>query len=208
MTEGGNAPAREMAASPARGNPCGGRQNSAYSRRSTNRGPRATPGARGLFCDAHHHVRTARIRPDALCPITIPVVATLLLKTEPSEYSFDDLVRDKRTVWSGVSNPQALAAIRAARKGDEAFMYHTGDEKRIVGLAQIISDPYADPEADDPKFAVFDLKPLRAVKTPVTLAQIKADARFAAFALVKNSRLSVMPVPADLDKILRKLAGL
>jgi predicted RNA-binding protein with PUA-like domain len=135
-------------------------------------------------------------------------MATLLLKTEPSEYAFGDLVRDKRTVWSGVTNAQALIAIRGARKGDEAFIYHTGDEKRIVGLAQITSDAYADPEGDDPKLAVFDLKPLRAAKTPVTLAQIKADPAFAGFALVKNSRLSVMVVPAELDRLLRRLAGL
>lgn len=135
-------------------------------------------------------------------------MATLLLKTEPSEYAFGDLIRDKRTVWSGVSNAQALSAIRGAKKGDEALIYHTGDEKQIVGLAQIVSDPYPDPEAGDPKLAVFDLKPLRPVKRPVTLAQIKADPVFAGFALVKQSRLSVMIVPADLDKLLRRLAGL
>lgn len=141
-------------------------------------------------------------------------MATFLLKTEPETYSYDDLVREKRTVWSGVKNPAALASIRSMKKGDEAFIYHTGDEKAIVGLAQVLSAPYEDPDQPgltdkgEPKFAVVDLKPLRAAKTPVTLAQVKADARFSAFPLVKLPRLSVMPVDAATDAALRKLAGL
>ncbi|MCC6678404.1 MAG: EVE domain-containing protein [Phycisphaerales bacterium] len=139
---------------------------------------------------------------------------TFLLKTEPSEYSFDDLTRDKRAAWTGVSNNTALAHLRAMRKGDEAFIYHTGDEKAIVGLAQVIKSAYQDPEQPglnpkgEPKFAVVDLKPLRKARTPITLAQIKADKRFAAFPLVTQSRLSVMPVPSDIDTALRTLAGL
>ena len=135
-------------------------------------------------------------------------MATLLLKTEPGEYSFDDLLREKKTVWSGVSSAPALQAIRAAKKGDEAFIYHTGDEKRIVGLAQLTSDPYPDPDQDDPKLIVFDLKALRRVPEPVPLARVKADARFASFALVRQSRLSVMIVPQELDVILRGWTGL
>jgi predicted RNA-binding protein with PUA-like domain len=139
---------------------------------------------------------------------------TFLFKTEPSDYSFDDLVKDKKAVWSGVSNAAALGHLRSIRKGDEVFVYHTGDEKAIVGLAQSLSDPYEDPKQPGktpdgkPKFAVVDLKPLRAAKTSVTLAQVKADKRFKEFALVKIGRLSVMPVPPEFDKPLRTMAGL
>lgn len=135
-------------------------------------------------------------------------MTTFLLKTEPGEYAYDDLVSDKRTTWSGVSNAAALQAIRSAAKGDEAFIYHTGDEKRIVGLARIVSDPYPDPDAGDPKLAVFDLTALKRAKTPVTLAQLKADRRFDGFALVRQPRLSVMPVPPVIDALLRKMTGL
>jgi predicted RNA-binding protein with PUA-like domain len=141
-------------------------------------------------------------------------MATFLLKTEPGSYSYDDLTRDKGTVWDGVTNNTALIHLRAARKGDEAFIYHTGDEKQIVGLARIASDPYEDPAnpgrnaRGEPKRAVFDLKPLKKAPTPVTLAQLKADKRFADFDLIKQPRLSVMPVPEKLDKLLRQMAGL
>lgn len=135
-------------------------------------------------------------------------MATLLLKTEPGEYSFDDLVREKRCVWSGVANNAAQKHMRDAKKGDEAFIYHTGDEKAIVGLATLTSDPYPDETDESGKRVVFDLKPGKRAKTPATLAQVKADPRFKDFALVKQARLSVMPVPADLDKALRAMAGL
>src|SRR5882724_11377833 len=119
-------------------------------------------------------------------------MATFLVKTEPSTYSFADLVKEKRTVWSGVSSAPALAHLRTIRKGDEVLVYHTGDEKAVVGLAQAVSDPYEDPAhpavtaKGEPKFAVVDLKAVRAAKSEVTLAQIKADARFKEFALVKQ----------------------
>jgi len=135
-------------------------------------------------------------------------VPTLLLKTEPSEYSFDDLVREKKTVWNGITNPGALIAMRAAKKGDEAFIYHTGDERRIVGLAALTTDAYPDPDAANEKIVAFDLKPLRAARSPVSLAQIKADPRFKDFALVRQGRLSVIPVPPGMDRALRELAGL
>jgi predicted RNA-binding protein with PUA-like domain len=141
-------------------------------------------------------------------------MATFLLKTEPGEYAFADLQRDKSTSWTGVSNPGALAALRSMRKGDEAFIYHTGNEKAVVGLARVSRGPYEDPgrrgttDAGEPKFAAVDLKPVRPAKTPLTLAQIKADQRFKDFALVRQSRLSVMPVPADLDAVIRSLTGL
>ena len=125
-----------------------------------------------------------------------------LLKTEPSTYSFDDLVRDKRTTWDGVSNPVALSHLRAMRKGDQAFVYHTGAEKAIVGIARITGDPRPDPKLEDPRLVVVELEPVRALRKPVSLAAVKADRRFAAFALVRISRLSVMPVSPDFWKAL------
>lgn len=139
---------------------------------------------------------------------------TFLLKTEPSEYSFANLQRDRKTIWSGISNPAALICLRSMKKGDHAFIYHTGDEKRIVGLATVASNPFEDPTqpgktpSGEPKFAVVELKPLKPAKSPVTLAHIKADTRFRSFQLVTHSRLSVLPVPPELDSILRSLLGL
>lgn len=141
-------------------------------------------------------------------------MATFLFKTEPGEYSFADLQREKRCVWSGVSNAAALGHLRTARVGDEVLIYHTGDERAIVGLAAVVKGPYEDPARPgknakgEAKFAVVELKPVRAAKTPVTLATIKGDRRFAEFALVKQGRLSVMPVAAELDGVLRGMAGM
>lgn len=142
-------------------------------------------------------------------------MATYLCKTEPGDYSYDDLVRDKQTVWDGVTNPTACVHIRAIRKGDEILLYHTGSEKAIVGLGKALSGAYHDPEREEQetaagaiKFPVFDIKAGKRAKTPVTLAAIKADKRFADFPLVTQGRLSVMPVPAKIDTALRKLAGL
>ncbi len=141
-------------------------------------------------------------------------MATFLLKTEPSEFGYGDLVSKKFATWDGVSNAAALIHLRSARKGDEAFIYHTGDEKAIVGLARIVSDPYEDPaqpgrnDKGQPKFAVLDIKPLHAVKTPLTLAAMKGDERFAGFDLLRISRLSVMAVPPQVDKLIRTLTGL
>jgi len=120
-----------------------------------------------------------------------------LLKTEPSDYTYDDLVKDKKAVWDGVANNAALINIRNSRKGDLAFIYHTGDERQIVGIAKLISDPYADPKLDNPKMAVFDVKPVKKLKTPVTLAQIKADKKYSEFRLIKEGRLSVVSVPKE-----------
>ena len=141
-------------------------------------------------------------------------MATFLLKTEPTEYSFDDLLRDGRARWDGITNHAALAHLRTARAGDEALIYHTGEERAIVGLARIIGDPFPDPArpekalAGAPRFAVVDLAPVKKARAPATLAAIKADPRFCAFALVRQGRLSVMTVPPDLDRVLRRLCGL
>lgn len=142
-------------------------------------------------------------------------MATFLLKTEPSTFSYDNLVRDGRCTWDGVTNAQALIVIRSMKTGDEAFIYHTGDDKRIAGLARVTRGAYADPrrpaETRDgkPKFAVIDLAPLGGARSDrATLSAIKADPRFKDFLLVRNSRLSAMAVPPDLARVLRAMAGL
>lgn len=117
-----------------------------------------------------------------------------LLKTEPSEYSFDDLMRDTTTVWSGIRNATALIHLRAMKKGDEAFLYHTGNAKQIVGIVQITTDPYPDPEQKDEKLSVTEIRALRKLKNPVPLTLIKSKKEFSTFPLVTISRLSVMPV--------------
>lgn len=119
-----------------------------------------------------------------------------LLKTEPTVYSFADLVHEGRTVWDGVSNNVALKHMREMRSGDEALIYHTGDERQAVGLAQVVSDPYPDPKQSDPRLIVVDVVPLRALPHPVSLNAIKSDPFFADFALVRQGRLSVVPVTA------------
>lgn len=126
-----------------------------------------------------------------------------LLKTEPTTYSYADLERDKKAVWDGVSNPVALKNIRAMSKGDLAFVYQTGDEKAIVGIAEITSGPYPDPKQNDERLAVVELKPKKKLKNPVTLAAVKARKEFAPWELVRVPRLSVMPVsPEQWKKLL------
>ena len=130
-----------------------------------------------------------------------------LLKTEPSSYSYQDLERDRKTTWDGVSNPVALRNLRGMEKGDQVFVYHTGDEKVIVGIARVTKSAYPDPRGDDPKLAVVDLEAVRPVKRAVTLAQVKADKRFVDFALARVPRLSVMPVTLPQWKALLEMAG-
>jgi predicted RNA-binding protein with PUA-like domain len=119
-----------------------------------------------------------------------------LFKEEPSHYSFDALVKDKKTVWSGVKNPLAQKHLRSVKKGDAIFYYHTGDERSVVGIARAMGDAYADPNDKTGKAAVVDVAPVRKLARPVTLTEIKADPAFKDFALVRISRLSVMPVSA------------
>jgi predicted RNA-binding protein with PUA-like domain len=130
-----------------------------------------------------------------------------ILKTEPSEFAFGDLQRAGRTRWDGISNALALKHLRTMRPGDEALIYHTGDEKRIVGLATVAGEPYPDPNAGDERRAVVDLEPARPLPTPVTLAAIKSDPAFKDFGLVRMSRLSVVPVPEPLWKRLLTMGG-
>lgn len=137
----------------------------------------------------------------------LPVVAAYLFKTEPSEYAFADLVRDKRARWEGISNALALIHLRGVKKGDTVVIYHTGPEKRAVGLAVVVKGAYADPDADDGKRVVVDLKPVRTLPEPVSLAVFKRDPVLCATELVRISRLSVMPLTAaQLARVL-ELAG-
>jgi predicted RNA-binding protein with PUA-like domain len=117
-----------------------------------------------------------------------------LVKEEPEHYSFDQLVKDGSTVWSGVRNPVAQKNLRAMTKGDRIFYYHTGKEKAIIGTAKVTVAPYADPKDPAGKLVVVELAPDRKLKRAVTLAEIKASGAFADFALVRIPRLSVMPV--------------
>jgi predicted RNA-binding protein with PUA-like domain len=130
-----------------------------------------------------------------------------LLKTEPGEFSFDDLERAPSTVWDGVTNFTALRHMRDVRKGDRALIYHTGAERAAVGTATVLSDAYPDPRGDDPRIVVFDLRAGERLARPVTLAAIKADPAFAGWDLVRLPRLSVMPVPPALWRRILALGG-
>ena len=120
-----------------------------------------------------------------------------LVKTEPGSYSYDDLEREGRTVWEGVKNPAALGHLRAMAVGDEVLVYHTGDEKAVVGIAKAAGPAYVDPGDAAGKLYAVDVVPVKKLKSPVTLAAVKADKAFASFPLVRMSRLSVMPVTDD-----------
>ncbi len=120
-----------------------------------------------------------------------------LLKTEPTDYSYDDLVREKRAAWDGVRNNQALIYLREMKKGDRAFVYHTGKEKQVVGICDVVRGSYPDPEAENERFVLVDVRAASRLAKAVTLSDIKADKRFADFKLVRNSRLSVMPVSLE-----------
>lgn len=131
-----------------------------------------------------------------------------LLKTEPSVYSYSNLERDKKTVWDGVTSPWALPYIKRVKPGDLAFIYHTSDEKQVVGVAEIITESYADPNENTARLQVFDIKPKRRLKNTVTLAQVKADKRFKDSKLVTNPRLSVQPVSEDMWKAILQMGGI
>lgn len=132
-------------------------------------------------------------------------MASYLLKTEPSTYSWDDLVREGRTTWDGITNAAALIAIRQMKRGDEAIVYHSGKEKAIVGIAKVVKGAYPDPKHDDPKLAVVDIAPVKPLAAPIPLARIKAEKGLADFQLVRISRLSTMPVSEKHRKLLAKL---
>ena len=124
-------------------------------------------------------------------------MAQWLVKEEPEHYPYDQLVKDRKTVWAGVKNPLAQKHLRSIRKGDRIFYYHTGKEKAIVAIATAASDAYPDPKDATKKAFVVDVAPAKKLPRAVTLAEVKADRAFADFPLVRMSRLSVMPVTDD-----------
>lgn len=125
-----------------------------------------------------------------------------LLKTEPSVYSFQRLVKDKRTVWDGIKNNLALKNLSRVKKGDRFLIYHTGGEKVAVGVARALGDAYPDPKKKDPKLLVIDIRPIKPLSCPVSLAEMKANSRLGQFDLLRLPRLSVVPVSADQWKII------
>ena len=130
-----------------------------------------------------------------------------LFKEEPAHYSYDQLVRDKKTSWSGVKNAVAQRHLRGVKKGDRIFYYHTGDEKAVVGIAKAAGDAYPDPKDKSGKLFAVDVVPVKKLARPVTLAEIKAKSFFKDFPLVRISRLSVMPVSEKEWAEIEKMAG-
>lgn len=126
-----------------------------------------------------------------------------LLKTEPADYAFSDLVRDGATAWTGVKNFQAIGNLKKIQEGDELFIYHTGKEKAVIGVAQALSPAYTHNNGD----TVIDLKAVYPLKRAVTLAEIKADSRFSEWELVRLPRLSVMPVTGEHWQLVHELAS-
>lgn len=130
-----------------------------------------------------------------------------LLKSEPSAYSWEKLVKDGRTNWSGVRNFQAANNLKAMKNGDRAFFYHSNEGLDIVGIVEIVKEAYPDPSDKQGRFVMVDVRPLQPVKKPVTLAAIKAEPKLADLALVKHARLSVVPVAAEEWRLICKMAG-
>jgi predicted RNA-binding protein with PUA-like domain len=129
-----------------------------------------------------------------------------LLKTEPAVYGFDDLVRERSTVWDGVTNPVALRNLRAMRRGDRVVIYHTGKEKRAVGLGRVTRAAYPDPKQDDERLVVVDLMAEKPLRRPVPLAELKSEKAFAGSPLVRQGRLSVVPLSPEQLEALEALA--
>lgn len=125
-----------------------------------------------------------------------------LAKTDPETYSLEELEKDKQTVWDGVTNPQALRAIRQMRPGDKVFIYHSGGQSAVVGLAEVASDPRPDPK--NPRLTVADFRFLARLDPPTALAEIKAQRRFQNWALVRQPRLSTMEAPAEFVDWMRR----
>ena len=122
-------------------------------------------------------------------------MAYWLFKVEPNHYPFDELIKDKKTRWDGVRNNLALRHLRSIRENDLVLYYHTAMEKAVVGIAKVVSAPYPDPKVKDPKIMVVDICPVKKLKNPVTLKEIKENAKFRNFELVRIPRLSIVPVP-------------
>lgn len=134
-------------------------------------------------------------------------MAYWLLKSEPQEYSYTDLEQAGCGIWDGVKNPLALKYLRTMKLGDKVLIYHTGKERQVVGVAEIMSLPYPDPALNDPRLMVVDIRAVRSLPRPVTLTQIKQDYHFTNFDLVRLPRLSVVPVSAEYWQRIFQLAG-
>ena len=134
-------------------------------------------------------------------------MAYWLVKSEPSVYGWDEFVKDKQTFWSGVRNYAARINLKAMKKGDEVLFYHSNEGMEIVGIAKVSKEFYQDPTTDDQRWVAVDLKPIKKLKKPVGLTQIKADKRLQEMALVRLGRLSVQPVTEKEWKIIMELAG-
>ena len=120
-----------------------------------------------------------------------------LVKSEPFKYSWDKFIEDGQTFWDGVRNYQARNNLQAMKKGDQVLYYHSNEGKEVVGVAKVIKESYQDPTTEDERWVVVDLKPVKKLKKPVTLQQIKQDDRLQNMGLIRQSRLSVMPVTED-----------
>jgi predicted RNA-binding protein with PUA-like domain len=135
-------------------------------------------------------------------------MAYWLIKSEPGTWSWEAHVKQGADAWTGVRNHQAKAHLKAMKKGERAFFYHSGEGKEIVGVSEVVREAYADPTDKTGAFVCVEFKAVEPMKKPVTLAAIKAEQKLAAMVLVKNSRLSVQPVSAEEWKLVRKLAGM
>ncbi len=135
-------------------------------------------------------------------------MAYWLLKSEPFKYSWDQMVKDGRTHWDGVRNHQAAANLKAMQVGDRAFFYHSNESKEIVGVVEIVRTAYPDPSDEAGRFVMVDVAPICPVKRPITLAEMKADPSLADLALIRQSRLSVVPVSDAHWQIIAEQAGL
>lgn len=134
-------------------------------------------------------------------------MAYWLMKSEPSTYSWERLVKDGRTHWDGVRNHQAANNLRAMKVGDRAFFYHSNEGLAVVGICEIAKAAYPDPSDETGKFVMVDVKPVMGLKTPVTLAAIKAEPKLEGIALVRQGRLSVMPIEAAHWRLVCKMGG-
>jgi predicted RNA-binding protein with PUA-like domain len=134
-------------------------------------------------------------------------MAYWLIKSEPFKYSWDQLVKDKKTYWDGVRNYAARNNLRDMKKGDELFFYHSNEGLEIVGIAKVVKESYQDPTTDEDAWVVVDVAPVRKLKKPVTLAQMKADKRLANMDLLRLGRLSVGKVTDAEWKVVLELAG-
>jgi predicted RNA-binding protein with PUA-like domain len=128
-----------------------------------------------------------------------------LVKQEPSKYSWEEFLKDKKTYWDGVRNYQARNNLKEMKKGDQVLFYHSVVGKQVMGVAQVTRESYPDPTTDDPAWVVVDLKPVKSLKIPVTLEQVKSHPKLKDISLIKQSRLSVMPLTQSEFKIIMDL---